>query len=110
MLEELLRNLGIGQSNSGVSCGDGEDATGPMEFRSRNPATGEVLPAVRCATAADYDRVVERARAAFLKWRMVPAPRRGEVVRQIGEGLRAKGRPRASGDPRNWQDQERGRG
>jgi aldehyde dehydrogenase (NAD+) len=90
MFEELLQKLGIGQSNSGVSCGDGEGATGTAEFRSTNPATGDVLPAVRCATVADYDRVVEKARAAFPKWRMVPAPRRGDVVRQIGDALRER--------------------
>jgi aldehyde dehydrogenase (NAD+) len=90
MLEDLLRNLGLGQTNSGVSCGDGEGATGDSEMHSTNPATGAALPGVRAASPADYDRVVECARAAFPSWRMVPPPRRGEVVRQVGEALRAK--------------------
>ena len=89
-LEDLLRNLGIGQTNSGVSCGDGEGATGHSEIHSTNPATGAALPGVRAASPADYERVVECARAAFPSWRMVPPPRRGEVVRQVGEALRAK--------------------
>jgi aldehyde dehydrogenase (NAD+) len=90
MFEDLLRNLGIGQISSGVSCGDGEGATGHSEIHSTNPATGDPLPAVRTASTADYERVVKRARAAFLSWRMVPPPRRGEVVREVGEALRAK--------------------
>ncbi len=90
MFEDLLQKLGIGQIRSGVSCGDGMDATGQSEIHSTNPATGEALPAVRTASRADYERVVEKAQAAFSVWRMVPAPRRGEVVRQIGEALRAR--------------------
>ena len=110
MLEDLLRNLGIGQTNSGVSCGDGEGATGHSEMHSTNPATGAALPGVRAASPADYERVV-RGRPAFPTWRMVPPPRRGEVIRQIGEALRAeKGRPGAAGHSRNGQDPQRGGG
>ena len=90
MFDELLRNLGIEQSNSGVSCGDGEAATGRTEIHSRNPATGDVLPAVRTASSADFERVLEKARGTYSRWQMVPAPRRGEVVRQIGGALRAR--------------------
>ena len=90
MFEALLRDLGIGQTNSGGSCGDGQGATGQSEIRSMNPATGAALPAVQMASPADYERVVNRARGAFQTWRLVPAPRRGEIVRQVGEALRAR--------------------
>jgi aldehyde dehydrogenase (NAD+) len=90
MFEDLLKQLGIEQTNSGVSCGDGRGATGRAVIQSRNPATGDLLPAVLSASPEDYERTVERARAAFLSWRMVPAPRRGEIVRQVGEALRAQ--------------------
>jgi aldehyde dehydrogenase (NAD+) len=90
MFEELFRGLGIGDINSGVCCGDGIDSTGNAEIHSTNPATGHPLPSVRLASIADYDRVVERASQAFQTWRLVPPPRRGEVVRQIGEALRAR--------------------
>ncbi len=91
MFEDLLRDLGIGQSNSGVSCGgDEERATGREQLRSTNPATGIALPAVQSASIADYERVVARAHMAFQSWRLVPPPRRGEVVRQIGDALRAR--------------------
>ena len=89
MFETLLRRLGISESNSGACCGDGVDASGELEIHGTNPATGDALPSVRCASPADYERVIERARQAFSSWRMVPPPRRGEVVRQIGEALRA---------------------
>ncbi len=89
MFEALFDGLGIRELNSGVACGDGALATGEGQIHSTNPATGEPLPTVQTASVADYDRVVTRASRAFLSWRMVPPPRRGEVVRQIGEALRA---------------------
>jgi aldehyde dehydrogenase (NAD+) len=89
MFEAAMRRLGIGAITSGVSCGDGLEASGQALLQSTNPATGEPLPRVRTASVADYERVIERAIAAFRAWRMLPPPRRGEVVRQIGEALRA---------------------
>jgi aldehyde dehydrogenase (NAD+) len=90
MFEELLRDLGIEKTNSGVACGDGQGATGPSEIHSINPATGEALPPVQTASVADLERVVARARTAFQGWRMVPPPLRGEIVRQLGAALRAR--------------------
>ena len=92
MFEDLLRRLGVGEFNRGVCCGDGVDGTGDVQIQSTNPATGQRLPPVCTASAADYERVVERASQAFRTWRMVPPPRRGEVVRQIGAAL-APARP-----------------
>src|SRR5262245_22644085 len=89
MFEAVLRRLRIGEINSGVCCGDRLSATGEREIRSTNPATGDALPLVRAASAADYERVMARAGEAFRKWRMVPPPARGDVVRQIGAALRA---------------------
>jgi aldehyde dehydrogenase (NAD+) len=89
MFEGLLDGLGVRETNSGVCCGDGAGATGEVQIHSTNPATGEPLPRVQTASAADYDRVVAKAHRAFANWRMVPPPRRGEVVRQIGDALRA---------------------
>jgi aldehyde dehydrogenase (NAD+) len=90
MFEDLLRGFGIGEINSGVCCGGDVESTGDVEIHSTNPATGDPLPPVRTASVADYERAVERASQAFRTWRMVPAPARGEVVRQIGAALRAK--------------------
>ena len=57
-------------------------------MESTNPSTGEVLAKVQLASPSDYECVVERARDAFPAWRMVPAPKRGEIVREIGNELR----------------------
>ena len=80
-LEEL--NSGAWSANGGWS----QDDSGPV-IESRNPATGEVLGRVRIATAADYERIIASSRAVFAEWRAVPAPKRGDAIRLIGEELR----------------------
>jgi aldehyde dehydrogenase (NAD+) len=88
---EILKGLGLAAVNPGAWSGVGWHATdgGPL-VQSLDPATGEVIASVRAATEADYERVAASAAAAFLKWRDVPAPRRGEAVRLVGDALRAK--------------------
>ena len=54
----------------------------------RSPVDLRPLPVVRSASIQDYGQVVDQAAAAFRAWRMVPAPERGEIVRQIGTVLR----------------------
>jgi aldehyde dehydrogenase (NAD+) len=88
MFGDLLRRLGVGATNSGVSGEDGAFATGDEIIHSINPATGEPIAAVRSASVADYDQVVGVAARAFRAWSLVTAPRRGEVVRQLGMALR----------------------
>jgi aldehyde dehydrogenase (NAD+) len=58
------------------------------ELVSENPATGQPLGTVKLATRAEYDAAVKAASAAFLRWRDVPAPRRGEIVRELGDAFR----------------------
>ncbi len=90
-MREILGSLGISEINAGAWAQDGgwsKDTTGPI-IESVDPTTGELLAKVRSATAADYERVIVSARKAFEQWRMVPAPKRGEAVRLIGEELRA---------------------
>jgi aldehyde dehydrogenase (NAD+) len=58
------------------------------EIVSSNPATGAEIGRVRLATAQDYEQTAERAARTFERWRMLPAPQRGEIVREIGEELR----------------------
>jgi aldehyde dehydrogenase (NAD+) len=58
------------------------------EIVSYNPATGAELGRVPLATQQDYERTVELAARTFERWRMLPAPQRGEIVREIGEALR----------------------
>ncbi|HEX6201240.1 MAG TPA: aldehyde dehydrogenase family protein [Thermoanaerobaculia bacterium] len=84
---EILRRLGLEDENPGAFDGSWIAGSGePIE--SLNPATGEPLAAVRTASAEDYERVAAAAVEAFQAWREWPAPRRGEVVRQLGQELR----------------------
>ncbi len=85
---DFLKELGIADVNHGAYDGTWIETSGKL-LESRNPATGEVIARVRQATAADYERTVAAAQAAFLRWRNVPAPRRGEVVRRMGDAIRA---------------------
>ncbi|HET6403904.1 MAG TPA: aldehyde dehydrogenase family protein [Candidatus Thermoplasmatota archaeon] len=83
----ILRRLGIQESNLGASDGREWFASGDV-LDVRSPADGKLLAKVRQASEEDYDRAVAAAHAAFLKWRLVPAPQRGIIVREIGEELR----------------------
>lgn len=90
-MKQVLAALDLGDSNSGAWTADGgwsKDASGAV-IESINPATGELLARVQAATAADYERLMRSARATFEQWRMVPAPKRGELVRLIADELRA---------------------
>src|SRR5262245_57061661 len=83
----VLERLGIGATNPGAGTGRWLDTRGP-EVVSENPATGEPIARVRQALRADYENVMKEALRAFETWRLVPAPRRGEVVRALGNALR----------------------
>jgi len=86
---EFLRVLGIEKENPGVCTGrvwHGNKQGSPMDVIS--PVDGKRIAGVFPATAADYQTVVETAAQAFLKWRQVPAPQRGDILRQIGQRLR----------------------
>jgi len=85
----FLSSLGIAAENSGAFCGEWL-ATRGKPLVATNPATGRPIGAVRDASRADYERVVEAAQAAWLRWREVPAPVRGETVRRIGVALRER--------------------
>jgi aldehyde dehydrogenase (NAD+) len=86
---DILAGLGLAAVNDGAWSGAWHADAGAKTAESVNPASGEVIARVRTAAAKDYDRVLASASDAFRAWRMVPAPRRGEAVRQVGEALRA---------------------
>ena len=89
-MNDILKELGLGAVNSGVYTDSWVEQPGGGELVSFNPATGEPIATVLMADAADYDHAVEAAERAFEVWRVMPAPKRGEVVRQIGNALREK--------------------
>ena len=82
-----LQNLGIEDLNPGVFCGEWRGG-GPVR-ESVSPIDGSVIARIREADAEDYEGAISRAQEAFLRWRLVPAPRRGELVRRFGDALRA---------------------
>jgi len=85
--QALLERLGIRAENPGAFAGTWIDTKGDR-FESVNPATGEPIAAVNMATEEDYERVAATVQKAFEAWRLWPAPKRGEVVRQLGQELR----------------------
>jgi aldehyde dehydrogenase (NAD+) len=89
MTIEILRRLGLQPTQSGVYAGAWIDRPGGGQVVSINPATGQELGRVTAAGPADYERAVASAAESFQKWRLVPPPVRGEIVRQIGNALRA---------------------
>ena len=88
-MHAFLTRLGIEEVNNGAASAKGFLKTSGRIVESVDPATGEVIAAVRLANVDDYEHVVSEARRVFAEWRMVPAPKRGEIIRQVGEALRA---------------------
>jgi aldehyde dehydrogenase (NAD+) len=90
MSAALLQSLGLTQLNAGTWSGHGgwlDDAQAKV-IESVNPATGAVIARVRSTTPAQYEQIMASAVAAAKAWRSVPAPKRGEAVRLMGEELR----------------------
>ena len=85
---DFLKELGIKDVNSGVCSGEWIESPGGEEIVSTSPIDGKPIAGIKTASAEDYEVVMERASEAFLTWRMMPAPKRGEIARLIGEALR----------------------
>lgn len=86
---ELLNKLYLESVNPGAFSGQGWiSEIHPHHFSSINPGTGEVIAKVAACDEQDYETLLERAKKASDQWRCVPAPKRGEIIRQIGQVLR----------------------
>jgi aldehyde dehydrogenase (NAD+) len=85
---EFLQQLQIQAENSGTSTGKEWLSSGGISLDSFSPVDGKRISVITTTDRSSYDKVVETANRAFPVWRAWPAPRRGEVVRQIGEALR----------------------
>lgn len=88
-MEKVLKALGIKELNEGCSTGQNWFSGGEA-IESFSPVDGKLIAKVKTATKADYDKVIKAASEAFVVWRTIPAPKRGEYVRQFGDKLRAK--------------------
>lgn len=87
-MQQILKKLQITPINQGISTGlaawEGQGET----LSSFSPVDGQLIGQVNAASRQDYDTVIGQAEEAFKTWRLVPAPKRGEIVRQMGEQLR----------------------
>jgi aldehyde dehydrogenase (NAD+) len=89
-MASTLKKLGISDKQSGAAVGKQWLETQGQSAAIRSPIDGQTLANVTWATPGDVDRAVDAAHEAFKKWRTIPAPRRGEFVRRIGEKLRTR--------------------
>ncbi len=87
-IEHALKELGIEPVMSGVSTGVKIYPAGGKNIDSFSPVDGKKIASVTAASADDYQKIMQLAGSAFLEWRQVPAPKRGEIVRQMAEKFR----------------------
>jgi aldehyde dehydrogenase (NAD+) len=86
-MTEALEILGIQPINEGTSTGSTNFSNGEL-IESYSPVDGQLIGKVKTTTAADYEKVMQAATTAFKTFRAMPAPQRGEIVRQFGNKLR----------------------
>lgn len=92
-MKKVLSQLGVEKINEGAATGTKWLKSGGEKIDSYSPVDGKLIASVVAANAKNYETVVQQAQDAFETWRMFPAPKRGEIVRQIGDALRAKKEP-----------------
>lgn len=86
-IEKSLKNLGIKDENKGTSMGGKFFASGKT-IESYSPSDGRLIGKIKTSAEKDYDKVLDTAQQAFKEFRMIPAPKRGDFVRQLGQKLR----------------------
>ncbi len=85
---EVLAQLGIKAENEGTSTGSHWISSGGAVIDSFSPVDGKKIGSVTSADKQTYEQLVTKAQAAYAEWRLWPAPKRGEIVRQVGDALR----------------------
>ncbi len=88
-IQTILSELGVQNVNPGTSTGQQHFGKGEV-IESFSPVDGKLIGKVTTTTKEEYEQVVAKSQEAFKSWRMMPAPQRGEIVRQFGDKLRAK--------------------
>jgi aldehyde dehydrogenase (NAD+) len=86
-IDEALKALGINEINNGTATGSDNFANGEL-IASYSPVDGALIGSVMSTSQEDYEKVIDTAAKAFISWRKMPAPQRGEIVRQFGDKLR----------------------
>jgi aldehyde dehydrogenase (NAD+) len=87
-MSSVTERLGISKTIDGAGSGRFIKCTGPL-IESISPVNGKVMGTIRSSGRRDYEKVTEKAFRAFKSWSLVPAPKRGDIVRQIGDAFRA---------------------
>lgn len=87
-IAEVLQRLGVKEINHGASTGYTWFNTSGETVESYSPVDGKLIAKVKQGTADDYETIIKKAQSAYTTWRMMPAPKRGEIVRQMGNALR----------------------
>uniref|UniRef100_UPI00404839E1 L-piperidine-6-carboxylate dehydrogenase n=1 Tax=Mariniflexile sp. TaxID=1979402 RepID=UPI00404839E1 len=88
-IQKALQILGVKDINEGTSTGSNNFSNGDV-LESYSPVDGHLIGKVATTTQEDYEKVMDAATQAFKTWRLMPAPQRGEIVRQFGDKLREK--------------------
>ena len=86
-INEALKTLGIKELNHGTSTGNEWFSNGSA-IESFSPVDGQSIGKIATTTSEDYEKLMQKATTAFKEFRMIPAPKRGEMVRQFGDKLR----------------------
>src|SRR5579862_4809179 len=86
---DILNQLNLKKNNPGTSTGQKWIGRSAGKIQSRSPVDGREIASLAATSKKEYDDVINESLKAFGEWRLWPAPKRGEVVRQIGEALRA---------------------
>ena len=87
--EKLFKNLGINFNQNGCSVGRKWEGNG-IEIQSFTPIDSTLLGKVKTTSVEDYEYIIEKAEEAFFHFRKIPAPKRGDLIRQFGNKLREK--------------------
>ncbi|ERM82848.1 aldehyde dehydrogenase [Rhodonellum psychrophilum GCM71 = DSM 17998] len=87
-IKKALERLGVQEENKGASTGNIWIVSEEKYIGSFSPADGALIGKVQLTDSKSYEEVVLKAQEAFAKWRVLPAPQRGEIVRQIGNAIR----------------------
>ncbi len=88
-IQVALKELGVKPLNEGTSTGSNWFSNGDI-IESHSPVDGKLIGKVKTTTKDDFEKLMEAATTAFKTWRTMPAPQRGEIVRQFGDKLREK--------------------
>ena len=99
-MKEVLNALGIEEGNPGGFAGEWLGSGKAQQVVS--PVDGETLATVANVTPEEFEAILAKCHAAFASWRLVPAPKRGEVVKAIGDELRRKKAALAGWSPWRW--------